>query len=238
MTLFLKHDKSAVASEAIIVKAIKESNKNAEYKFRFQDRTLSSGDSILPRLLERDNGIGTTPDMLKAAKALEIMLLLLNHKSICHLTTDILESVVYGAECFQLTKLLLEHDPTVHIADTTILAALGRSKSVDLGTRSVRTESDGSAVKLPLDRKPALEISDEMLKAVKKADEMRLLLGRRSRKQKLNSAILKSAAEQVDAQAMLTMLLNYDKSAKITAPVVAAGFWFSGTETASLLKIC
>ncbi|KAI4129581.1 MAG: hypothetical protein LQ338_002155 [Usnochroma carphineum] len=176
LTVFLEHDKSAVATETVILRAIRN---------EFGLRTESS---ILPRLLGRDNGLGTTPDML--------------------------ESAAKNRNSFQLLKLLLEHDSTVNVTDTTIIAVLGNRP---------RYNCDERVLKLLLDQQPSLEISDEMLEAVEEPNDMVLLLQRRSRRRQIKSTVLEKAAGRSGVgKALVALLLEYDKSAKITPPVVTA----------------
>lgn len=106
--LFLKHDQSAVVTERVIVKTIE----NAWF--------LGSPET-LPLLLEHDGGLGTTPAMLKAARNIEVMKMLLKHKPMCQVTADVLESAAVNAP--KLVKLLLTHDPKVPITGATIIAA-------------------------------------------------------------------------------------------------------------------
>jgi len=71
MSLFLKHDQSAVATEVVIVNTIQYYN-----EFAASGETLSL-------LLKHDGGLGTTPTMLKAAKNVEVMGMLPKHKPVC-----------------------------------------------------------------------------------------------------------------------------------------------------------
>ena len=82
MSLFLKHDQSAVATEVVIVKTIQNYNE------------LAASGETLPLLLKHDGGLGTTPTMLKAAKKVEVIGMLLKHKPVCQMTADVLESAV------------------------------------------------------------------------------------------------------------------------------------------------
>lgn len=84
MSLFLRHDPSAVATEAVIVNAIQN---------YFFDQ------EILRLLLEHDGGLGTTPAMVKAADMLtysrmpEVAKILLQHRPLNQATAESLKSM-------------------------------------------------------------------------------------------------------------------------------------------------
>jgi len=70
-SLFLRHDQSAVATEVVIVEAIQNYH------------TFVAARETLSLLLKHDGGLGTTSAMLKAAKDVEVMKMLLKHKPVC-----------------------------------------------------------------------------------------------------------------------------------------------------------
>lgn len=84
MSLFFRHDPSAVATETVIVEAIRN------YYFCQE---------LLPLLLERDGGLGTTPAMVKAADLLphlqmvEVSKILFEHRPLNQATAEILKSM-------------------------------------------------------------------------------------------------------------------------------------------------
>ena len=208
MKLFLSHDQSTVATEAVLVKDI-----HCSIRFEASDEP-----SVL--LLERDGGLGTTPAMLKAAKDVEAMKMLLNHKPVCQVTTDVLES---AAEQYRdspkLVKLLLAHDPEATITGAMIMAALGHKSSID---------RDETALKMLLDRNRQLNITDEMLEAAEEMDTLEVLLQRRSKEQRITSKVLERAAERYpNGATFVSRLLEHDRSVKITSPVVHAALVFS-----------
>ena len=138
MSLFLSHDQSAVATEAVIVKAIENHNKR-----------ITANDDTMQLLLGRDGGLGTTPAMLKATNNVDAMEMLLKHEPICQVTADILDSA--AKQDIRLVKMLLTHDPKVFVTETTIIAAVRHTSPCD---------SDGTALKLLLDQN--LEIKSLM----------------------------------------------------------------------------
>lgn len=116
LSLFLRHDPSAVATEAVIVKAIQN------FFFYQEDLRL---------LLEHDGGLGTTPAMVKAADMLtyshmsQVTKILLQHRPLNRATAEILKSMSerarpeyevispYGTLIPLVPrKTLIEHGPT------------------------------------------------------------------------------------------------------------------------------
>ena len=77
MSLLFRHDPSAVATEAVIIKAIENYD--------------CYNEEILPLVLEHDNGLGTTPAMAIAAEMPEVTKILLEHKPLDQEAADILE---------------------------------------------------------------------------------------------------------------------------------------------------
>jgi len=211
ISLFLKHDQSAVATEVVIVKAI-------------QNYKVAASDETLLLLLKHDGGLGTTPAMLKAVEKVEIMKMLLKHKPVCQVTADVLESAAKHYDNSKLVKLLLAHDPGFPVTGATIIAAMGRKYSHD---------SDEPVLKLLLDRNRDLKITDEMLEAAEKTNDMEVLLQRRSKEQTISSKVLEKAAKRyLEGATLVPQLLKHDKSVKITPPVVYAAIASSyGTES-------
>lgn len=113
LSLFLRHDPSAVATEAVIVKAIQN------FFFYQEDLRL---------LLEHDGGLGTTPAMVKAADMLtyshmsQVTKILLQHRPLNRATAEILKSMSERARpeyevispygTLIPRKTLIEHGPT------------------------------------------------------------------------------------------------------------------------------
>ena len=207
MILFLRHDQSAVATEVVIVKAI-------------QNYHNFKTNKTLQLLLNHDGGLGTTPAMLKAAEEVEVMKMLLKHKPLCQVTADVLESAAKKSRrSSNLVKLLLTHDPKVPVTEATIVAALEYKYSYD---------SDEPVLEMLLDRNRKLKITDEMLEAAEKPDDMEVLLQRRSEGETISSKVLEKAARHHPSVATLvSQILKYDKSVKITPPVVHAAIVFS-----------
>ena len=76
ISLFLRHDPSVVATEAVIVKVIKT--------------LFFNNEEILPLLLRHDDGLGTTPGMVLAAvEKPELLKILLEHKPLDPAAADI-----------------------------------------------------------------------------------------------------------------------------------------------------
>lgn len=217
MSLFFRHDQSAVATEAVIVKNIQNYG------------IFAASGETLPLLLKHDGGLGTTPAMLKAAEKVEAMMMMLKHKPMCQVTADVLESAAKRyIDSSKLVKLLLAHDPEVPVTGATIIAAMGH--------KSFRG-SDEPVLKLLLDRNRDLEITDEMLEAAEEPDDMEVLLQRRSKKQTISSKVLEKAAKSYPKGATLVpQLLEHDKSVKITPPVVHAAI-VSSSDTESFARI-
>jgi len=201
MRLFLEHDQSVRATDPVIVQAIV---KFGGYSSRFR---------TLPRLLERDGGLGTTPTMLKAAKEPEVMRMLLEHKPICELTAEILEAAAQGySDHFELVKLLLAHNPKILITEAAVMASLGQKYS---------RGSDGNLLELLFDCNSELEITEAMLKAAEKTPDMKLLLERRRKEPPISPEVLEAVASHYrESGALVCLLLEYDKSIKVTPPVV------------------
>lgn len=153
MSLFLRHDQSAVATEVVIVKAIQN------YK-----RISTASGETLQLLLEHDDGLGTTPAMLKAVKDVDAMEMLLKHKPVCQLTADVLDSA--AKQDIRLVKLLLIHDPKTPVTEATILAAVRPSYSGG---------SDRTVLKMLLDQSRKIKITDEMLEAARRTIYMEML---------------------------------------------------------------
>ena len=209
MSLFLRHDQSAVPTEVVIVKAIQT----------YKRMSTASGET-LQLLLKHDGGLGTTPAMLKAAKDVDAMEMLLKHEPVCQVTADVLGSA--ANRDIRLVNRLLIHDPKPRVTEATILAAVSSSNPVDYG------DSDGAVLKLLLDQNRELKITDEMLEAARGTDEMEVLLQRRSKEQTISSHVLEQVAVQGVRGArgsgalLVPQLLKHDKSVKITSRVVRA----------------
>ena len=201
ISLFLSHDDSIVATEEVIVSAIQNYS-----RYMGSDKTLML-------LLKHDGGLGTTPAMLENAESYNVMKTLLDHRPVCRVTADVLESAIKRQfQRFELVKLLLTHDPNIPVTEAAILGYL-RSNG----------HYDESILSMLLDRNRALEISDKMLEAVQRADEMEILLQRRGKEQKISSRILeKAAGRRSIAAKLVTQLLEHDKSIKITPTVLSA----------------
>ena len=202
---FLRHDQTAVATEVVTVKFIEKYSK-------FYDKS-----EIMMQLLEHDRGLGTTPNMLKATKDVEIMDILLKHKPVCRVTADVLESAaeqsIYSTE---LVKLLLAHSTNITITDATIIAAMGNH--------------NGSTLRELLDHDKEMIITDEVLEAVEDRDIMNTLLQRRTENQKITSDILERAAERHwNGASLISLLLQHDNSLTITPPVVHSAMKSSGS---------
>jgi ankyrin repeat protein len=201
MRLFLEHDQSARATEPVFVQAILNFG---GYSSRFR---------TLPRLLERDGGLGTTPTMLKAANEPEVMRMLLEHKPVCELTAEILEAA--AKQCsghFELVKLLLAHNPKIPITEAAVMAAL---------ELKYPRGSDGNLLKLLFDCNNELEITEAMLKAAETTPDMKLLLERRRKELPISSEVIEAVASRYcKSGALVRLLLEHDKSIKITPPVV------------------
>jgi len=101
-SLFLRHDESAVATETVLIEAIR----NSTYRL--------AGFEALESLLKRDGGLGTTPAMLKAVESGEVMRLLLEHQPDCHITADVvLDLIGKGWGRLKIFKVLVECSKTV-----------------------------------------------------------------------------------------------------------------------------
>ena len=196
---FLRHDQSAEATESVTTTFIKN---NRLYGGRLE---------TLQRLLKHDRGLGVTPAMLKATEAADVMEALLKHKPICEVTGDVLESAAsrdFGS--LELVKLLLAHSPSIPITDATIIAALEHGRY-------------NSMLGVLLDHHKGVKITHEMLEAVKSRYDMELLLQRRTEEQTISSKILEKAAKRYgEGASLVSLLLKYDKSLKITPTVVHA----------------
>ena len=195
MKLFLEHDQSIRATESVIVQAITSFD------------PYSPNPGTLPRLLERDGELGTTPTMLKAARKPEVMRILLEHKPVCELNADILEAAAkqYNHR-LKLVKLLLARDPHIPITEAAVLASL--------------RASDGDLLELLFDCNGRLEITEAMLKAAETTADMKLLLRRRRKELPISSKVLEAAAFRDRGGALVRLLFEHDKSAKITPPMV------------------
>ena len=101
-SLFLRHDESAVATETVLIEAIR----NSTYRL--------AGFEALESLLKRDGGLGTTPAMLKAVESGQVMRLLLEHQPDCHITADVvLDLIGKGWGRLEIPKVLVECRKTV-----------------------------------------------------------------------------------------------------------------------------
>ena len=101
-SLFLRHDESAVATETVLIEAIRNST------YRLADF------EALESLLKRDGGLGTTPAMLKAVESGEVMKLFLEHQPHCHITADVvLDLIGKGWGRLKILKVLVEYRKTV-----------------------------------------------------------------------------------------------------------------------------
>ena len=107
MSLFFRHDPSAVSTEVVIVKTIQNYNRGS----------TASGET-LQLLLKHDGGLGTTPAMLKAARYVDVMEMLLKHEPVCQVTADVLDSATN--QDIRLVKMLLIHDPKAPVTEATM----------------------------------------------------------------------------------------------------------------------
>ncbi len=107
MSLFLRHDQSAVPTEVVFVEAIQN----------YTRISTASGEN-LQLLLKHDRGLGTTPAMLKAAKDVDVMEMLLKHEPVCQVTADVLDST--ANQGIRHLEMLLRHDPKAPVTETTM----------------------------------------------------------------------------------------------------------------------
>jgi ankyrin repeat protein len=203
MSRFLRHDQSVIATEAVIIETIRNCDR----------WSIWVGTLLL--LLRHDGGLGITPAVLKVAENVEVMKVLVNHEPVCQVTADVLESAAKQyRDSSKLVKLLLTHDPRTLVTETTIIAALGDKNHYDLGE---------PVLKILMGRNHEFDITNKILEAAKKPDDMELLLQRRSKEQKISSNVLEKVARNPSTgAALVAQLLKHDTSVKITPPVIQA----------------
>jgi hypothetical protein len=176
MSLFLRHDQSAVATEAVMVKIIQNCISSA------------ASDETLPLLLKHVGGLGTSPAIPKAAEMVEAMKMLLDYKPACQVTADVPESTVKRqTESSKLVKLLLSHNPKSPVSEATIMAAIGNGYPHKLIER---------VLTLLLHRNHELKITKEMQEAAYEIDDMELLLQRPSKEQKISPQVLEKPPQR------------------------------------------
>lgn len=169
----------------------------------------------LSRLLERDEELETTSAMFKIVKKSNVMCLLLRHRSVCELSSDILKAV---AEQFKNSlkciKLFLKHDPKILITEVVVVAALQKDNSFyDTSLR---------LLDLLFDSCSKLEVIEVMLKAAMRPAQMKLLLEHMSKCFSISFEVLEAAAaSRYDKfREFISLLLEHDKSINITLSVV------------------
>lgn len=209
MRAFLQHDPSVVATEKVILEILQNI---APYH--------AVGD-ILPLLLERDGGLGTTPAMLEATKNVAAMKMLLKHKPTCQMTSSILESASQRSSyALELLSLLLRHDPKAHITEAVVKAVLESRASV---------QSKESVMTLLLDRDPNFKITDSLLEAATDTRHMELLLDRRTEDQTISSELLGTVVKHYSGGGKLaSLLLKHDRSVKVRSAVVRSAMYCQG----------
>ena len=212
MNLFFKHDRSAVATEGVIIKAMQH--------YRLSNEALTL-------LLRHDGGLGTTAAMLKNAKNFKIMETLLNHKPLCQVTADVVESATtWHTYDSKLVELLLAHDPEIPVTEAAIIGAIGCDYA----------QEDSYVLELLLDRIPEKKVTDEMLQAAKTPKIMGMLLQRRSKEQMISPQTLEAVTFRCSEGArVVQQLLKHDTSVKITPSLIWRAIT-SDSDEASLMR--
>lgn len=187
---FLEYDKTLLATAPVIITAAK-------------NRSTLGGET-LRLLLKRDGGLGVTEAMLKAATKSEIMKVLLKHRPVCQITTDILVAAAQKLrEAQKLMQLLFEHEPDIPITEAVILAMLE--------WRNMPSSSE-NLLELLFERNKELEVTEAMLKAAKSSNDMQVLL-KHAPDMRVTQDVLVASSNK-DPK-LVILLLKHDKTVKI-----------------------
>ena len=96
LDIILKYDQAIQATESVLINII--------------ERSAHVNLDALKLLLKRSGGIGVTEAMLKAVRTVPVMQVLLDHRPICHISTEIVNGAPQiGLDLRNLRQFLLDH---------------------------------------------------------------------------------------------------------------------------------
>lgn len=163
-------------------------------------------------LLSRSGGSGVTAPMLQAVTEGSVMEVLLKHRPMCKITSEILEANTEW-ECVQM---LLACDEDVKPTERIIIHAL---KSSDIR----KSPFYGINITLNdlLDRDSDLQVTQEMLESANEPRDMECLLARFSPQNRIpESVVLAAINKRSHGTELLRPLLNHDKAFKVFPKVI------------------
>ncbi|KAG9764079.1 hypothetical protein KCU73_g1119, partial [Aureobasidium melanogenum] len=213
LKLLLDYDKCLVVSESVIMTSLTNS-------------WTDERDLLL--LLSRSDDLGVTAPILKVATDVRVMKVLLGHRPICRITPEILEANNEWA-CVQM---LLVHDQNVKPTDRVIIRALKSSdipkhsfRGVKISLKDIRLRNSLYEVKVSLrellDRNPDLQVTQEMLESTSYPKDMECLLARLPPQKRISeSVVLAAINKQAHEIELLRLLLNHDKTFKVSPKVI------------------
>lgn len=165
-------------------------------------------------VMKRSGGIGVTAGMLQAVRSDGVLEKLLQHRPVCDITNELLESQA-SLRRMQLLLSLQEHD--TQVSERVILHALelgdsDYSRKNNIGLRN--GESEKAVLEILLERNPHTVVTQEMLKGVRCSEDMEILLKRLEPGTKISDDIVENVAKSKvgDVYRMIRQLQQFDPS--------------------------
>ena len=194
LTLLLNIVKSMIVSEAFICHVF--------------NRSLVDN-QIIKLLMQRSNDIEVTIKMLKVVRNHYELKKLLEHRSMCRITSEILKS----QKTFKCLKFLLDIDPETPVTEEVIFRAL------EIGNDSILEyrRQGNDVLETLFGRSPDTAVIQEMLQAVRCAADMEILLKHLKSDTRIFSDVIAAVSRIELEKAYLTMrpLLKFDLSIRL-----------------------
>ena len=206
LRLLLGHPSTINAMEHVLVATLKD--------------PYISDTNILELLLQRSGDLGVTEAMMRAPENPEMMRILLNHRPICRVTLETIKAVGHNPNRFacldegrELIQMLLNRERDMPITEGVMIAVL--SSSPAYMSPSGPSSLAPHLVEQLFERNPELEVTEAMLIAAQRVDDMKVLL-QRAPSIRVTRAVLEAAAKNFRKRAELVpLLLDHDKTIQV-----------------------
>ena len=196
VALLLDLDRDVIVSEAVICQALELPNVNG---------------LTLQFFMQRNGGIGVTAKMLTTVRTYYHLKELLKHRPICQITPEILKS----QEELECIKILMEIDSEMPVTEEIIFRAL-EIGNVWNRRHGSRKQEGREVLETLLDRNPDICVSEEMLKAVRCATDMEILLNRLDPGTCISTGVVAAVSNSNDeADETMRLLLKFDPSVEL-----------------------
>lgn len=205
----LNLDKTTVVSEHVICRVLGDD---------MSRMTRRSGTISL--LMQRCGSPCITEEMIKAARNHYRLKDLLKCGPLCKITPEILQSL----RDVESIKLVLERDAEVAVTEGVILRALELNKDRSRSYRSQKRRSENGVLELLLERKPQLAVTQDMLKAARCHQDLKILLKRLEPGTSVPDDVVAAVSKLPQGEAFrgMRILLKFDPTIRLS-PKLALG---------------